>query len=230
MWVGTTAFAGQIYCDFSGYSLCAIGVAKCIGFQLPTNFRFPLAASGFQAFWSRWHISLSTWLRDYLYIPLGGNRRGRLLTYRNLMLTMLLGGLWHGAAWTFVVWGAFHGAILCIHRAVCARDRRPEEREPRAQVWSARRIGAMVLMFHIVCLGWLFFRVESFDQATHFLALLGTSFNVTPFFVGSLCLVAFYAGPMSLYELWAEKAGLLELTRRGLLAQSVFYSYCLFCN
>lgn len=104
-WTGVLAFSGQIFCDFAGYSTCAIGAALCLGFVLPDNFRYPYAAIGFSDFWRRWHITLSTWLRDYLYIPLGGNQEGAYRTYLNLMITMLLGGLWHGANWTFVVWG-----------------------------------------------------------------------------------------------------------------------------
>ena len=115
-WVGTLAFSGQIYCDFGGYTLCAIGVALCFGFHLPDNFRSPYAAIGFSDFWRRWHISLSTWLRDYLYIPLGGNRHGAMRLGVALMVTMLLGGLWHGASWTFVVWGALHGVFLVMER------------------------------------------------------------------------------------------------------------------
>lgn len=111
-WTGVLAFSGQIFCDFAGYSTCAIGVASCLGFVLPQNFLYPYAAIGFSDFWRRWHITLSAWLRDYLYIPLGGNRNGKIRTYINLMITMLLGGLWHGANWTFVVWGALHGAYL----------------------------------------------------------------------------------------------------------------------
>ncbi len=120
-WLGTLAFSGQIFCDFAGYSTTAIGAALCLGFSLPDNFRFPYAAVGFSDFWRRWHISLSAWLRDYLYIPLGGNRKGNLRTYANLLTTMLLGGLWHGAAWTFVVWGGLHGAFLAAERWLKAR-------------------------------------------------------------------------------------------------------------
>src|SRR5215216_3412788 len=117
-WMGVLAFSGQIFFDFAGYSTCAIGVAMCLGFKLPENFRYPYAAIGFSDFWRRWHITLSTWLRDYLYIPLGGNRKGEVRTYVNLMITMLLGGLWHGASWTFVVWGALHGIYLCAERLI----------------------------------------------------------------------------------------------------------------
>ncbi len=104
--------------DFAGYSSCAIGVALCLGFTLPDNFRYPYAAVGFSDFWRRWHISLSSWLRDYLYIPLGGNRIGQRRTTINLALTMLLGGLWHGAAWTFVIWGTFHGMLIVVTHAL----------------------------------------------------------------------------------------------------------------
>jgi alginate O-acetyltransferase complex protein AlgI len=116
-WMGVLAFSGQIFFDFAGYSSCAIGAALCLGFILPQNFLFPYAAVGFTDFWRRWHITLSSWLRDYLYIPLGGNRLGKLRTYFNLMVTMLLGGLWHGANWTFVVWGALHGFYLWVEKA-----------------------------------------------------------------------------------------------------------------
>ncbi|HEY4965896.1 MAG TPA: MBOAT family O-acyltransferase, partial [Puia sp.] len=116
-WMGVLAFSGQIFFDFAGYSSCAIGAALCLGFVLPQNFLFPYAAVGFTDFWRRWHITLSSWLRDYLYIPLGGNRNGKWRTYFNLMVTMLLGGLWHGANWTFVVWGALHGFYLWVEKA-----------------------------------------------------------------------------------------------------------------
>jgi len=116
-WMGVLAFSGQIFFDFAGYSSCAIGAALCLGFVLPQNFLFPYAAVGFTDFWRRWHITLSSWLRDYLYIPLGGNRMGNVRTYVNLMITMLLGGLWHGANWTFVVWGALHGFYLWVEKA-----------------------------------------------------------------------------------------------------------------
>src|SRR4249920_664679 len=114
-WMGVLAFSGQIFFDFAGYSSCAIGAALCLGFVLPQNFLFPYAAVGFTDFWRRWHITLSSWLRDYLYIPLGGNRKGNVRTYVNLMITMLLGGLWHGANWTYVIWGGYHGLLLCAH-------------------------------------------------------------------------------------------------------------------
>ena len=124
-WMGVLAFSGQIFFDFSGYSSCAIGAALSLGFVLPQNFLFPYAAVGFTDFWRRWHITLSSWLRDYLYIPLGGNRNGKIKTYFNLMVTMLLGGLWHGANWTFVVWGALHGFYLWVEKAYRDMRKKP---------------------------------------------------------------------------------------------------------
>ncbi len=160
-WTATLAFSGQIFCDFAGYSMCAIGAALMLGFELPNNFRSPYAAVGFSDFWRRWHISLSTWLRDYLYVPLGGNRGSNLLSARNLMLTMLLGGLWHGAAWTFVAWGAFHGAWLGIERL--GRHYLPASAALRS--WPMRVCyGAFTLL--IVVWAWVWFRAPDFSTAT----------------------------------------------------------------
>ncbi len=158
--IGTLAFAGQIFCDFAGYSTIAIGVAMCLGFALPDNFRFPYAAVGFSDFWQRWHISLSSWLRDYLYIGLGGNRDGALKTCRNLMATMLLGGLWHGASWTFVAWGGLHGLYLVLERgAKSAFGEMPVWRTGAGQVFLG------LVTFAMVCLAWVFFRAQTFDKA-----------------------------------------------------------------
>lgn len=154
-WIGALGFAGQIFCDFAGYSTCAIGVALCLGFSVPDNFRFPYAALGFSDFWTRWHISLSSWLRDYLYIPLGGNRIGPARTYVNLMLTMLIGGLWHGASWTFVAWGGLHGAYLIGERTLPL---------PSSNKRWARGLGIAVT-FALVTVAWVFFRATSFSQA-----------------------------------------------------------------
>jgi D-alanyl-lipoteichoic acid acyltransferase DltB (MBOAT superfamily) len=157
------AFAFQIYCDFSGYTDAARGIAKCLGFELALNFNLPYFATSPKDFWARWHISLSTWLRDYLYIPLGGNRGGKLAVYRNLMLTMVIGGLWHGAAWTFVLWGFYHGLILSLHRLAEPWLKRVDPADPVERAcWAATR---MVVTFHLVCLGWLLFRASSLEQA-----------------------------------------------------------------
>jgi D-alanyl-lipoteichoic acid acyltransferase DltB (MBOAT superfamily) len=150
--LATLAYAAQIYCDFSGYTDIAIGLALLLGFIFPQNFRSPYRATGFRDFWRRWHMTLSRFLRDYLYIPLGGSRGGRLLTYRNLMITMVLGGLWHGAAWTFVLWGAFHGAMLITEHALDGRIGR------RTPVWL-RWFGT----FALVCFGWILFRSPDLD-------------------------------------------------------------------
>jgi D-alanyl-lipoteichoic acid acyltransferase DltB (MBOAT superfamily) len=167
-WIGTLAFSGQIFCDFAGYSTCAIGVAMCLGFSLPDNFRFPYAAVGFSDFWRRWHISLSSWLRDYLYIPLGGNRKGAVRTYINLMLTMLTGGLWHGASWTFVVWGGLHGIYLAIERYLSGL--------PMAQlkIWKSwpAKMALSMLTYFAVCITWIYFRAKSFQQAFAFTAAM----------------------------------------------------------
>ena len=159
-WLGTLAFSGQIFCDFAGYSTAAIGVALCLGFSLPDNFRFPYAAVGFSDFWRRWHISLSSWLRDYLYIPLGGNRKGNLRTYANLMTTMVLGGLWHGASWTFVVWGGLHGAYLAAERWLTAHF-------GGGAFWQrlVPQLGLALLTYFLVNITWVFFRAQDFATA-----------------------------------------------------------------
>ncbi len=157
-WSAVFAFGMQIYFDFSGYSDIAIGCARLLGFVFPENFRMPYLAMSVTDFWHRWHITLSTWLRDYLYIPLGGSRDGKLATLRNLMLTMLLGGLWHGAQWTFVAWGGFHGIMLCIERLLGVGH---ERSAPRGIALFAR----VVLTFTIVTLGWVLFRAPTFGAA-----------------------------------------------------------------
>jgi alginate O-acetyltransferase complex protein AlgI len=163
-WIGVFAFSGQIFLDFAGYSTCAIGVALCLGFVLPQNFNYPYAAIGFSDFWKRWHITLSSWLRDYLYIPLGGNRNGKVRTYFALMLTMLIGGLWHGANWTFVVWGGLHGLYLWIEKFF--RDRRTVDPNAIAKQHN-QWIGFFyaLLTFMLVNITWVFFRSDSFGKS-----------------------------------------------------------------
>jgi alginate O-acetyltransferase complex protein AlgI len=194
-WLGVLAFSGQIFFDFAGYSTCAIGVAMTLGFTLPENFRYPYAAIGFSDFWRRWHITLSAWLRDYLYIPLGGNQKGKTRTYINLMITMLLGGLWHGAAWTFIVWGALHGIYLCVERLLIRRkipadtsieinqaflvaESRPVMRMggfPRPDFIRSKYIRpflAALLTFFFVNIAWVFFRAADFNTAGRLLTSL----------------------------------------------------------
>ncbi len=166
-WLGTLAFSGQIFCDFAGYSTTAVGAAMCLGFNIPNNFRMPYAAIGFSDFWRRWHISLSTWLRDYLYIPLGGNRKGEPRAYANLMTTMVLGGLWHGASWTFVVWGALHGAYLAAERwlkGATARWRLP--------TGTAFQLLLALVTYALVNVTWVFFRAKTFTSAASVLAAM----------------------------------------------------------
>jgi alginate O-acetyltransferase complex protein AlgI len=160
-WTGVLAFSGQIFFDFAGYSTCAIGAALCLGFNLKDNFRFPYAAVGFSDFWRRWHISLSTFLRDFLYIPLGGNRSGPARAAVNLMIVMFIGGLWHGAAWTFVVWGLIHGVLLVLERGLKALTGNP--------TWAQAAVTKFVLglgTFVAVCFAWAFFRAADFSTAT----------------------------------------------------------------
>jgi alginate O-acetyltransferase complex protein AlgI len=171
-WLGTFAFAGQIFSDFAGYSTTAIGIALTLGFSLPSNFNYPYAAIGFSDFWRRWHISLSTWLRDYLYIPLGGNRKGPVRTNINLMLTMLLGGLWHGASWTFVVWGGLHGTYLAV-------ERKCKSLWGQAS-WVNKRLVQLLLgllTYLLINITWVFFRAQSFPQA---FGLIKSMFGLNP--------------------------------------------------
>jgi alginate O-acetyltransferase complex protein AlgI len=163
-WLGVIAFAGQIFFDFAGYSSCAIGAALCLGFHLKDNFRFPYAAIGFSDFWRRWHISLSTFLRDYLYIPLGGNQVRPFRAALNLVMVMFLGGLWHGAAWTFVVWGLLHGSYLVIERMVriCCEEK----------TWATNPVTtafAGAATFGAICIAWVFFRAPDFTVASRML-------------------------------------------------------------
>ncbi|MDP9003166.1 MAG: MBOAT family protein [Verrucomicrobiota bacterium] len=158
-WVGVLFYAIQIYCDFSGYTDMAIACARLLGYELPVNFRFPYFARNISDFWHRWHISLSSWLRDYLYIPLGGNRGPRWFIYRNIMITMLLGGLWHGGAWTFLVWGALHGLALVVHREWVRLT------EHRTQAQAIMRWLAWPLSIYWVCLAWIFFRAVDLAHA-----------------------------------------------------------------
>ncbi|MBM4376221.1 MAG: MBOAT family protein [Deltaproteobacteria bacterium] len=161
-------YAVQIYCDFSGYSDIAIGLALLLGVRFPANFDAPYQATDLVAFWRRWHISLSSWLRNYLYVPLGGNQGGRLLTYRNLMVTMVLGGLWHGASWTFVSWGALHGLGLVVVRVLGG-----ETGSGAPQRSVAERLAAWFVTFHFVCFAWVFFRASSFHNAAAVFRQLG---------------------------------------------------------
>ncbi|HEX8357698.1 MAG TPA: MBOAT family O-acyltransferase [Segetibacter sp.] len=188
-WMGVLAFCGQIFFDFAGYSTCAIAVALCLGFVLPENFKYPYAAVGFSDFWKRWHITLSAWLRDYLYIPLGGNRNGKFRTYINLMITMLLGGLWHGANWTFVVWGGLHGLFLAAEKLIEDTNKvrgltLPKEPAVALQGVSgatflrtvtSSRLFLTLLTFFLVNVTWVFFRSPDFTTAWRLLTSMFTT-------------------------------------------------------
>ena len=192
--IAVYAYAVQIYADFSGYTDIAIGIALLLGFTFPQNFDSPYAAVSVQDFWRRWHMTLSRWLRDYLYIPLGGSRGSTLLTYRNLMLTMLIGGLWHGAAWTFVVWGGIHGTALAVER--WRRERRGAASRVDA---PGGRAGARILTFNFVCLAWIFFRADSFGAAWEMIAGLFTRWGEPSPLVTTGVLLAIAVGIGSQY-------------------------------
>lgn len=190
------AFALQIYCDFSGYTDIARGVARLMGFEIMINFSLPYFAISPSDFWRRWHISLSSWLRDYLYISLGGNRGGERKTYRNLMLTMLLGGLWHGASWTFVLWGLFHGLILVIYRRwLPGADRRD------VNIFSL--ITKWFVMFHLVCISWLIFRARNLMTIKVFLLAIFGSFSISPLAVDYLSQIAFFSWFLIVFQ-WIQ--------------------------
>lgn len=168
-------YAIQIYCDFSGYSDMAIGLALLLGFRFNINFDSPYKSCSITEFWRRWHISLSSWLRDYIYISLGGNRKGKVRRYANLMATMLLGGLWHGAAWNFVLWGALHGAALCVHKGWM----RLTGQGPGTRLPGWRRVAGAVVTFHFVCLCWVLFRSDDMTVATGVLSQIFTQFHAS---------------------------------------------------
>ena len=203
-WAGTLAFSGQIFCDFAGYSTTAIGAALCLGFNMPDNFRFPYAAVGFSDFWRRWHITLSSWLRDYLYIPLGGNRHGPARTNAALITTMLLGGLWHGANWTFVVWGAVHGSYLMAERGLRARfaDYRPGP-------WAIFGIGLMTYI--LINVTWVFFRAKNFTIAWQVLGgMAGANAHAKPILATVFLAAVAFITPAMLAAHWYMRDRTLE--------------------
>lgn len=204
--IAVYAYAFQIYCDFSGYSDVAKGIAKLLGFDVMVNFNLPYFAVNPSDFWRRWHISLSTWLRDYVYIPLGGNRQGTWATNRNLMTTMVLVGLWHGAAWTFILWGVYHGLLLIAHRMLI-----PARREPVASRWYQHAIN-VVLMFHATCLGWLLFRAESLQQAGELLGRILGSVPTGDLAAAHLAALLGYVSILLVVQAWqARRQDLLVL-------------------
>jgi alginate O-acetyltransferase complex protein AlgI len=201
--LGLYAFAYQIYCDFSGYSDMARGLAKLLGFELMLNFNLPYLAQNPSEFWHRWHISLSTWLRDYLYIPLGGSRGGEAKTYRNLMITMLLGGLWHGASWTFILWGAFHGIALSLHRWLFTAPAAAKKADLQSKSLGLSIVSCFG-MFQLTCLGWLLFRASSVHQVGSFISSIFMDFRPdaqSAKMLFSLCLFVLPLWALDLYAM-----------------------------
>lgn len=172
--LGVYGYALQIYCDFSGYSDMAIGIALLLGFRFNINFDSPYQSATITEFWRRWHISLSSWLKDYLYISLGGNRKGRIRTYFNLLITMLLGGLWHGAAWRFILWGTLHGVSLAIHKFMISHF---GFKKDAASMGYTRRFLGRIITFHLVCFGWIFFRASDMNVAFNILSQIISNFH-----------------------------------------------------
>jgi alginate O-acetyltransferase complex protein AlgI len=210
-WAGALAFSGQIFFDFSGYSTTAIGAALALGFALNDNFNSPYAAMGFSDFWRRWHISLSSWLRDYLYIGLGGNRRGTRRTYVNLMITMLLGGLWHGASWTFVAWGGLHGSFLAIERWLKTRTDTADFAHAHQCSPLPTRALAMTATFLAVTITWVFFRAHTFAAAWQLLcSMAGATRNQhVVLYWSDICAVCVIVGGM-LFAQWCLRSTRLE--------------------
>jgi alginate O-acetyltransferase complex protein AlgI len=220
---GAIGYAIQIYCDFSGYSDMAIGSARMMGFRFMENFQMPYSSLSITEFWRRWHISLSTWLRDYLYIPLGGNRSGTARTYINLMLTMVLGGLWHGASWNFVFWGALHGVSLAIHKAWITWNPLARFKEDALfqTVWS---FCSRLLTLGVVLLGWIFFRAESWSAACSYVARMfsytrGGTHLVSPHILAAIAGVVLAHILIQKDRLWAA-----EMPTRRIPARILAYS------
>ena len=220
--LGVYGYALQIYCDFSGYSDMAIGLALLLGFHFNENFRSPYKSASVTEFWRRWHISLSTWLRDYLYISLGGNRKGKLRQYLNLIITMFLGGLWHGASWNFVLWGMLHGVALAVHKFWMQLTGRPKG----WQSGGIRRVLGVLVTFHFVCFCWIFFRHADFSGAMAMLRQIFTDFHPELFpqwlaGYGKVCLLMVLGFVLHfLPDRW-EQAALQKTTALPLVGKAV---------
>lgn len=224
------AFAFQIFCDFAGYSNIARGLGKCMGFNLMENFRLPYFAKNPHEFWQRWHISLSTWLRDYLYISLGGDRKGPINTYRNLAITMILCGVWHGAAFTFIIWGAFHGIILIIHRLLKSFF---EKMHLSLSIINKKIIFYVQILFffHVVCLGWLIFRAQSVQQIFEMLHGLFFNFKIVPGFNlrTELLNTLFYISPLIFVQsLQFYKKDMMAVLKLNILIKALFFVICFY--
>jgi alginate O-acetyltransferase complex protein AlgI len=199
--LGMYAYAIQIYCDFSAYTDIAIGIANLLGYQFPQNFNQPYRALSVQDFWRRWHMTLSSWLRDYLYIPLGGNRGGTFLTYRNILITMMLGGLWHGASASFIIWGLLHGMALVVERMLGVTGEGGHRRVPALVSWF--------ITLHLVCLAWVFFRAPSLDGAQAYLSTLFSGAEVSSTTVTPLVALMLVFGALTqiVPNAWFDRLG-----------------------
>jgi alginate O-acetyltransferase complex protein AlgI len=209
-------YSMQIFADFAGYSLIAIGLGRLFGYELMTNFNMPYLSQSLSEFWRRWHISLSTWLRDYLYFPLGGSRKGTLRTYANLMIVMALGGLWHGAAWSYAVWGVYHGTGLCIER-LCGNQRHVDQN----QRFSFIR---MSLVFAFVTIGWLFFKLPNFTHVIEFVKTCSTNL-FAPDDINLITYTLVYSAPVILYHALSQLPVAEPVRQR---ARAWLYATCLF--
>ena len=193
LWLMLLGYSAQIFADFAGYSLIAIGLGRALGYRLPINFNFPYVATSISDFWRRWHISLSSWLRDYLYVPLGGSQKGTARTYLNLMIVMLLGGLWHGAAWSFAVWGLWHGIGLAL-------ERRWLSSRFMSSLHPAAVAARVVLVFSFVTVGWLFFKLQDIGHAVNYLRAMFTN-PTRSTAAGAALLIVLYGSAVALYHL-----------------------------
>lgn len=193
-------YSVQMFADFAGYSLIAIGVAALFGYKLPTNFNFPYISTSFREFWKRWHITLSQFLMEYLYISLGGNRKGKARTYLNLLLTMMLGGLWHGAAWSYLVWGTYHGLCLVIERMVCGRRDNCLQIGKHGFGLKISRYLSMTFVFIMVSFGWLLFMLPHFDKAVLYVKCIFTNFGSVLFIDPKLLPIIIYSIPVIIYH------------------------------
>jgi D-alanyl-lipoteichoic acid acyltransferase DltB (MBOAT superfamily) len=220
--LGTYAYGLQIYGDFSGYTNVARGLALCMGFRLVENFNFPYLSASIREFWRRWHMSLSSWLRDYVYVPLGGSRVSETLTVRNILLTFLLCGLWHGAGWTFIAWGLFHGVLLARERLFASRKDRDDNEAPRDWRWVLN----VAVTLQLILMGWLLFRSDSLAHAQALLVCIFGTMSVTSFFISASVSMIFYVSLFILYEIWQfrnkDEMALLKLNWR---CQAAVYGY-----
>ena len=227
LWLGLYAYALVIYCDFSAYTDIAIGIANLLGYRFPQNFDQPYRALSIADFWRRWHMTLSNWLRQYVYIPLGGNRHGSIATARNLLITMLLGGLWHGAGLQFIVWGGLHGIALVATRLSAPLVAPLARRFP-----TGFKVAAWALTFHFVCVAWVFFRAGTLDDALAYLATLvsgvGGASTLTPFVALVLAAAALtHLVPARLYGALGERYERLGWTGKILVPAAVIYGVVL---